>query len=95
MESKKISFHYQVGCNGSSNGRWNLELCQKWHPQSSASGNAILWNLGPLGIHAAQPYIAQAMRKKAAIVTMQEILIPQGSKFRVQQEFRWKYPEYE
>jgi len=54
----------------------------------------ISWNLGPLGIHAAQPYIAQAMRKKAAIVMLQEIRIPRGSKFRVQRDFRWKYPEY-
>ena len=47
------------------------------------------------GIHAAQPYIAQAMRKKAAIVMLQEIWIPRGSKFRVQRDFRRKYPEYE
>ena len=43
----------------------------------------------------AQPYIAQAMRKKAAIVMLHEIRIPRGSKFRVQQDFRRKYPEYE
>jgi len=55
----------------------------------------ISWNLGPLGIHAAQPYIAQAMRKKAAIVMLQEIRIPRGNKFRVQRDFRRKYPEYE
>jgi len=55
----------------------------------------ISWSLGPLGIHAAQSYIAQAMRKKAAIVMLQEIRIPQGSKFRVQRDFRRKYPEYE
>jgi len=42
-----------------------------------------------------QPYIAQAMRKKAAIVMLQEIRIPRGSKFRVQQDTRRKYPEYE
>jgi len=30
-------------------------------------------------IYAAQPYTAQAMRKKAAIVMLQEILIPQGA----------------
>jgi len=53
------------------------------------------WNLGPLGIHAVQPYTAQAMRKKAAIVMLQEIRIPRGSKFRVQRDFKWKNPEYE
>jgi L-rhamnose isomerase len=35
------------------------------------------------------------MRKKAAIVMLQEIWIPRGSKFRVQRDFRRKYPEYE
>jgi len=35
------------------------------------------------------------MRKKAAIVMLQEIWIPQRSKFRVQRDFRRKYPEYE
>jgi len=53
----------------------------------------ISWNVGPLGIHAAQPYIVQAMRTKAAIVMLQEIRIPRGSKFRVQRDFRRKYPE--
>jgi len=75
--------------------QWSLELCQRWQPQTSATGNVISWNLGPLGIHAAQPYIAQAMRKKPAIVMLQEIWIPRGSKFRVQQDFRRKTPDYE
>jgi len=56
MENQKISVHYQVGCNGS--GKWSSELCQRWQPQTSATGNVITWNLGPLGIHAAQPFIA-------------------------------------
>jgi len=73
--------------------QWSLELCQRWQPQTSATGNVISWNLGPLGIHAAQPYIAQATRKKAAIIMLQEIRIPRGSKFRVQRDFRRKYPE--
>jgi len=60
--------------------QWSLELCQRWQPQTSATGNVILWNLGPLGVHAAQPYIAQAMRKKVAIAMLQEIRIPRGSK---------------
>jgi len=61
-------------------------IVSRWQPQSSATGNVISWNLGPLGIHAAQPYIAQTMRKKAALmlVMLQEIQIPRGSKFRVQ-----------
>jgi len=75
--------------------QWSLELFQRWQPQTSATGNVISWNLGPLGIHAVQPYIAQAIRKKAAIVMLQEIRIPRGSKFRVQRDFRRKYPEYE
>jgi len=74
--------------------QWSLELCQRWKPQTSTTGNVISWNLGPLGIHAAQPYITQAMRKKAAIVMLQEIWIPRGSKFRIQGDFQRKYPEY-
>jgi len=74
--------------------QWSLELCQRWQPQTSATINVIHWNLGPIGIHAAQLYIAQAMRKKAAIVMLQEIRIPRGSKFRVQRDFWRKYPEY-
>jgi len=35
------------------------------------------------------------MRKKAATVMLQELRIPRGSKFRVQRDFRRKYPEYE
>jgi len=69
--------------------QWSLNLCQKWQPQTSVTSNVISWNLGQLGIHAAQFYIAQAMQKK------QEIRIPRGSKFRVQREFKRKYQEYE
>jgi len=50
----------------------SLEFCQRLQPQTSATGNLISWNLEPLGIHAAQHYIAQAMRKKAAIVMLSE-----------------------
>jgi len=75
--------------------QWSLELCQRWQPQTSATGNVISWILGPLSIHVAQPYIAQAMRKKAAIVMLQEIQIPRGSKFTFQRDFRRKYAEYE
>jgi len=35
------------------------------------------------------------MRKKAAIVMLQEIRIPKGCKFRFQQDFWRQYPEYE
>ena len=33
--------------------------------------------------------------KESSIIMLQEIRIPQGSKFRVQRDFRRKYPEYE
>ena len=55
--------------------QWSLKLCQIWQPQTSTTGDVISWNLGPIGIHATQPYIAQTMRKKAAIVMLQEIRI--------------------
>ena len=74
----------------------SLSSWMQWQWQwSLATGNVMSWNLGPLGKHAAQPYIAQAKRKKAAIVMLQEIRIPRGSKFRVQRDFRREYPEYE
>jgi len=28
--------------------QWSLELCQRWQPQTSATGNVISWNLGLL-----------------------------------------------
>ena len=56
--------------------QWSLELYQKWQSQMSATGNVNSWNRGPLGIHAAQPCIAQAMQKNAAIVMLQEMRIP-------------------
>jgi len=42
--------------------QWSLEL---WQPQTNATVSVIAWKLGRLSIHAAQKYIAQAMRKKA------------------------------
>ena len=74
--------------------QWSLELCPKWQLQTSATGNVISWNLGPLGMPAAQSYIAQAMWEKAAIVMLQVKRIPRGSKFKVQRDFRRKYPKY-
>jgi len=65
--------------------QWSLELCQRWQTQTIATGNVISWNHAPLGMHAAQLYIAQAMQKKAAIVMLQEIRIPRGSMFRFQE----------
>jgi len=56
--------------------QWSLELCQKWQLQTSATGNEVSWNLGPLGM-AAQPYITQAMWEKAAIVMLQENGFPE------------------
>ena len=35
------------------------------------------------------------MRKKAVVVMLQEIRIPRGSNFKIQRNFRRKYPEYE
>jgi len=37
--------------------------------------NVISWNLGPLHLSAALPYIAQTIQKRAAVVLLQEVLI--------------------
>jgi len=52
-----------------------LESCQKWKPQTSLTGNVISWNLGPLHLSAALPYIAQTTQKGAAVVLLQAVLI--------------------
>ena len=41
--------------------QWSLKLWQKWQPQTSATSNVISWNLGPLGMNAAQLYMAQGL----------------------------------
>ena len=50
-----------------------LESCQKGNPQTSLTGNVISWNLGPLHLSAALPYIAQTMQKGAAVVLLQDM----------------------
>jgi len=51
-----------------------LESCQKWKPQTSLTWNVIFWNLGPLHLSAALPYIAQTMQKEAAVVLLRSYL---------------------
>jgi len=41
-----------------------LESCQKWKPPTSLTGNVISWNLGPLHLSAALPYIHRQCRKE-------------------------------
>ena len=72
-----------------------LESCQKWKPQTSLTGNVISWNLGPLHLSAALPYIAQTMQKGAAVVLLQEVLIRKGTTVKVRRELRQMFPMYE
>jgi len=72
-----------------------LESCQKWKPQTSLTGNVISWNLGPLHLSAALPYIAQTMQRGAAVVLLQEILVRKGTKFKVRRELGQMFPKYE
>jgi len=60
-----------------------LESCQKWKPQTSPTGNVISWNLGPLHLSVALPYIAQTMQEGAAVVLLQEVLIREGTTVKV------------
>jgi len=72
-----------------------LESCQKWKPQTSLTGHVISWNLGPLHLSAALPYIAQTMQKGAAVVLLQEVLIRKGTTVKVRRELRQTFPKYE
>jgi len=71
------------------------ESCQKWKPQTSLTGNVISWNLGPMHLSAALPYIAQTMQKGAAVVLLQEVLIRKGTTVKVRRELRQMFPMYE
>jgi len=64
----------------------SLKSCQKWKPQTSLTGILISWNLGPLHLSVALPYIAQTMQKGAAIVLLQEVLIRKGTTVKVGRE---------
>jgi len=72
-----------------------LESCQKWKLLTSLTGNVISWNLGPLHLSTALPYIAQAMQKGAAVVLLQEVLIRKGTTVKVRRELRQMFPMYE
>ena len=54
----------------------------------------ISWNLGPLHLSAALPYIAQTMQKGAAVVLLQEVLIHKGTTVEVRRELRQMFPKY-
>ena len=41
------------------------------------------WNLGPMHLSVALPYIAQTMQKGAAVVLLQEVFIRKGTAVRV------------
>ena len=53
----------------------------------------ISWNLEPLHLSAALPYIAQTMQKGAAVFLLQEVLIRTTVKFR--RELRQMFPMHE
>ena len=72
-----------------------LESCQKWKSQTSLTGNVISWNLGPLHLSAALPYIAQTIQKGAAVVLLQQVLIRKGTTVKVRRELRLMFPMYE
>ena len=70
-----------------------LESCQQWQPQTSRFGNVISWNLGPMFLSEAMPYIARTMDKVAAILMLQDILICKEKKTNVQRELKQGFPE--
>ena len=64
-------------------------------PQTSLTGNVISWNLGPLHLSAALPYIAQTMHQGAAVVRLEEVLIRKGTTVKVRRELRQMFAKYE
>ena len=68
------------------------ESCQKWKPQTSLTGNVISWNLGPMHLSAALPYIAQTMQKGDAVILLQEVLIRKGTTVKVRRKLRHMFP---
>ena len=92
MDNKEISVQYEVWCSGSGNSRWNcVRDGSRKRVQQAMWFHGILDHL----VYMQQPYVAQAMRKKAATIMLQEIWISRGSQFRVQRDFRWRCPDYE
>jgi len=59
------------------------------------NGECVSWNLGPLHLSAALPYIAQTMQKGAAVVLLQEVLISKETTVKVRRELRQMFPMYE
>ena len=68
-----------------------LESCKKWKQQTCLTGNVISWNLGPLHLSVALPYIAQTMQKGAVVVLLQEVLIRKETTVRVRRELRQRF----
>ena len=55
---------------------------------------AISWNLGPLHLSVALPFIAQTIQKGAAVVLLQEVLILKGTTVKVRRELRQMFAKY-
>jgi len=87
---RKRGIQFRVESSGSGKEPWN-----KWKPQTSLLGNVISWNLGPLHLSAALPYIAQTMQRGATVVLLQEVVIHKGMTVKVRRELRQMFPKYE
>ena len=70
-------------------------IVTEMEPQTSLTGKVISWNLGPLHLSAALPYIAKTMQKGAAVILLQEVLIRKGTTVKVRRELRQMFPKYE
>ena len=72
-----------------------LESCQKCKLQTSLTGNVFSWNLEPVHLSAALPYIAQTMQKEATVVLLHEAVIRKETTVRVRRDLRQIFPKYE
>jgi len=55
----------------------------------------ISWNLGPLHLSTALPYIAQTKQKETVVFLLQEVFIRKGTTVRFRQELRHMFTGYE
>ena len=70
-------------------------IVPEWKQQTCLTGNVISWNLGPLHLSVALPYIAQTMQEGAAVVLLQEALTCKETTDKVRRELRKMVPKYD
>jgi len=68
QSSENVGFNFVLGVVAVATSPGSVP---KWKPQTSPTKNIISWNLGPLHLSAALPYIAQTMHTAASHLSSQ------------------------